>query len=705
MRRTSVVLVVCVAAAVLLDSAGTAYLIRRQRAALLERFSAERRQLVQSAALRVEEQLRDVVDDLGFVGQLVQSTDSPQALEGALSAMVSSLPTYRGVVVHRVGERPLILPSPGRVGGLDAGITALMLQTATDALSHKAPRLRTSPTLERIGGGWYRVLAVAHDFHGGDRFAVGLLIDTQPMMENVHHGLPELSGDAVQILVLGPYGKPTPASSPQLAERFKDPQALGAGGRGLYQSMRRGERGASVLSAEEAAALGFELLPAVATFAPVDVEPGANWSIAVLSSTSPLAAEDHSMVTRVVLVSSAVTLGLLLISAYLVNTARQAAVLRERLRSADELARLRELSQQILDQLPTGIVALSESGRVTAINRAIAARLKSSAGADTLQALFANATPTTLARLVALVERARDEGRVISIHGEQLALLGGEEYLSVHAVPLEPHSAEARSLLVIEDLTEVRGLETQLLRAEKLATVGMLAAGIAHEIGTPLGVIRGRAEYVIGKLGPEHSQVAGLRVIIEQSDRVARTIRELLDFARVRPPQLSAVRPETVIARVRELLAFEAQRRRLRLEVEIPPGLPTVAADGDQLEQVLVNLSMNAFDACEPGGRVRLLATSSPEAERLRFDVLDDGCGIPSGDQHRVFDPFFTTKKRGHGTGLGLAIVAQIVRSHGASIELLPEPGGGTRARLEWPLHAGKVSALGASPPEANRAL
>ena len=140
---------------------------------------------------------------------------------------------------------------------------------------------------------------------------------------------------------------------------------------------------------------------------------------------------------------------------------------------------------------------------------------------------------------------------------------------NVHAVPLEPRFAEARLLIVVEDLSALRALEDQLLRAEKLATVGVLAAGIAHEIGTPLGVVRGRAEYMRGKLGSDGPAAGGLGIIIEQIDLISRTIRQLLDFSRARQAAVRAVRLEPIARAVGRPVALrgraaqgDARRRR-----------------------------------------------------------------------------------------------------------------------------------------------
>jgi signal transduction histidine kinase len=295
-----------------------------------------------------------------------------------------------------------------------------------------------------------------------------------------------------------------------------------------------------------------------------------------------------------------------------------------------------------------------------------------------------------VSRLSELVEAAARESRVRSLLGEPLALFGEEGQYNIHAVPLEARDPEVRTLLVVEDLSNLRALETQLLRAEKLATVGVLAAGIAHEIGTPLGVVRGRAEYVLGKLGAAHAQAAGIGVMIEQIDRVSRTIRQLLDFSRLQPAAVQPVVLAPLTRDVCELLRLEAERRRVRIELDIPEGLPALAADPDQLQQVLVNLTLNACDACGPGGRVRLTAAAPDGSSAgawglVTLSVRDDGCGIPPESLNQVFDPFFTTKKRGQGTGLGLTMVAHVVRNHGGRVELESEPGRGTCITLLWP--------------------
>jgi len=221
--------------------------------------------------------------------------------------------------------------------------------------------------------------------------------------------------------------------------------------------------------------------------------------------------------------------------------------------------------------------------------------------------------------------------------------------------------------------------------------VGTLAAGIAHEIGTPLGVIRGRAEYILSKLDVGQTHEEGLGIIIEQIDRITRTIRALLDFSRTRPLVVGPVDVGALLQKVAELLQYEFDRRQVHLAIDIPTRVGSAAADADQMEQVFVNLMMNALDACAHGGHVSVSVaeTTRPRdtTERaLRIQVADDGIGIVPEDRHKIFDPFFTTKKRGQNTGLGLTMVAQIVRSHGAEIQVATQDDKGTRFVMLWPM-------------------
>jgi signal transduction histidine kinase len=224
--------------------------------------------------------------------------------------------------------------------------------------------------------------------------------------------------------------------------------------------------------------------------------------------------------------------------------------------------------------------------------------------------------------------------------------------------------------------------EERLLHSEKLITAGQLAAGIAHEIGTPLNVARGRVELSLSHLGKEHAEADNHRIVIDQIDRVARLLQQLLDYVRPAPASVQEVDLRAAVSRVSDLLAPQAGKRKVTLVQELGIDAATLRADPDQIQQILVNLALNAIDACERGGRVTIRVHTSGTATVLQ--VEDSGHGIPADIHKQVFDPFFTTKKRGQGTGLGLWVVAQLVHSQGGEIELESEVGKGTTIRIPW---------------------
>jgi signal transduction histidine kinase len=354
---------------------------------------------------------------------------------------------------------------------------------------------------------------------------------------------------------------PAPASSPELAARAR--ALVPASTPGLAQLMgvvRARQTGSLVVAPREARELGLPDAPAVAVTAPVLIEDGEAWSLALVASTAALSGQERTLVRRM-LAGGGVTVALIVaLSFYIVRNARRAAALNERLR-----------------------------------------------------------------------------------------------------------------------------LDERLLRSEKLVTAGQLAAGIAHEIGTPLNVIRARAELTIDRLG-EHPEARSQKIVLEQVDHVSRLIAQLLDYVRIVPPVTQPVAVGVALDAVAALLHVEADRRGVRVVVEtVADDLPALRADPGQLQQVLVNLAMNALDACERGGCVTLRARRADGAT-LALEVEDDGAGIEADVRAQIFDPFYTTKKRGQGTGLGLWVVAQLVRAHDAHIDLDSKPGVGTLVRITWPV-------------------
>jgi two-component system NtrC family sensor kinase len=245
---------------------------------------------------------------------------------------------------------------------------------------------------------------------------------------------------------------------------------------------------------------------------------------------------------------------------------------------------------------------------------------------------------------------------------------------------------EANSKSQRETLARISALE-QLRHADRLITVGRLAAGVAHELGTPLNVIGGRVKMLRrGKVPPSVASEY-LTIIAEQTERMTSIIRQLMDFVRRREPKVAAADLQASALAIRRLVLPIAQKR--RVEVVVTSSEPVFAlGDAVQLEQVISNLVVNAIHACAEGGRVQISCglRGDPGGRRAFVRVEDDGHGMDAATKERIFEPFFTTKDVGQGTGLGLSVAHGIIQEHGGSIEVESAPERGSRFFVFLPM-------------------
>jgi signal transduction histidine kinase len=260
---------------------------------------------------------------------------------------------------------------------------------------------------------------------------------------------------------------------------------------------------------------------------------------------------------------------------------------------------------------------------------------------------------------------------------------------------------DARHTLIQHE-EERRRIEVSLRNAERLASVGRLAAGLAHEIGTPLNVIVGRAESLRKKLQGNEPAERNLKIITGQIERIATTVKGMLDYSRSRDVRLSPTALTDVLGKVIEFLEDRFLNTSIRVETDFTRACPLVHADSDRLYEVFLNLAVNAIDAMPSGGTLSVKVDTEvrPHAERpgpeRRFAVVsfeDQGYGIAPGDLERIFDPFFTTKEVGKGTGLGLSISYGIVREHGGWIQVHSTVGTGTAITVFLPVETQEATA------------
>lgn len=237
--------------------------------------------------------------------------------------------------------------------------------------------------------------------------------------------------------------------------------------------------------------------------------------------------------------------------------------------------------------------------------------------------------------------------------------------------------------VILRDISERRRIEEQLRQTERLAELGTLASGMAHEVGTPMNVILGRAEYLMRRTQEEQTR-KGLETIVAQVERITKIMNQLLTFARRRPSERRAMDLRRIIEDCLEVLSERLARDHVQADIAIPSDLPPVHADPDLMSQVFLNLFINALHAMPNGGTLRVEGQRSND--QITLNVVDTGEGIPREHLLKIFDPFFTTKEVGKGTGLGLTVVHGIVQEHGGTIAVSSQPGHGTVFTLTLPL-------------------
>ena len=334
------------------------------------------------------------------------------------------------------------------------------------------------------------------------------------------------------------------------------------------------------------------------------------------------------------------------------------------------LQRLESFNARLLDNMPDGLLTLSADGEVMAANPA-AASLMGGQGlvGQSISSLFATLGLTT----------------GIPPGQEWTALKAFDRHLEILQLPLKDGSGQ--SLLLVRDRTELAGLERELHRNEKLAAIGRMAAGVAHEIRNPLSALRGFAQFFAKKLAGREPEELYARTMVQEADRLNRVITDLLFLARPRQLTFDQVPLAEIFREVHTLLSMDVTARNGRLDQRIEAK--TVLADRDALKQAVINLIMNSVEALpEHGGLIEFTTEADKRGTWLR--IRDNGRGMTAEEREHALEPFFTTRDK--GTGLGLAIVHTIMQEHGGSIRIETRPDAGTVVSLFFPANQSESS-------------
>ncbi|MBC8207877.1 MAG: PAS domain S-box protein [Desulfobulbaceae bacterium] len=346
------------------------------------------------------------------------------------------------------------------------------------------------------------------------------------------------------------------------------------------------------------------------------------------------------------------------------------------------LASLRAFRDSLIASLPMGLIATDSQGQIMTCNQfaeQVAAvqenKVVGKVPGVVLPPLLAlefdhvrngNSGSEQMQKEITLTDR---DGVQRALRLSRLAVLGNE-------------GQSSGIMLLMQDLSQVKELERELRRSERMAALGKMAAGVAHELRNPLSSIKGLAVLLRSRFQERSSDRETADILVSEVERLNRSISELLDYAR--PQQLTRVpvRIDELLAKASSLLAMDAEAIGIAIELDVASDVPEILADPDKLNQVFLNLLLNGIQAMDQGGVLVLRVSATTDT--LEIQIEDTGCGISEENQNRIFDPYFTTKPE--GTGLGLAMSAKIIEEHGGSIELRSEEGTGTTMTVHLPL-------------------
>ena len=370
---------------------------------------------------------------------------------------------------------------------------------------------------------------------------------------------------------------------------------------------------------------------------------------------------------------------------------RQAAIAIENARlygsltkMSDSYRQLYEFSDRILKSVNLGVYTVDTAKVITSWN----SKMAEMSGIPVEQAIgkrLDELFPNLVAEgVIERVDRVLQSGKKEKLRLLHRQLNGTDRFQKRRLAPLRDGDNVTGVVIIVEDITEFKRLLDQTIQSEKLAEVGRLSAGIAHEINNPLSMVAYATELLRREETLTDFQEEMLDKIETEVDRLKTLTGGLLSFSSNRSVLNRVVNLNDLIAEVLKLLRFELQRKSIRLETRFSE-VPVITADPNKLKQVVINLVMNAVHALRGEGSV-VLATGINQKGNLELLVKDDGPGMSAELQGQVFAPFFTTKPEGEGTGLGLYICQNIIREHGGTISLESQPGEGTVFRICLPV-------------------
>jgi two-component system NtrC family sensor kinase len=357
-----------------------------------------------------------------------------------------------------------------------------------------------------------------------------------------------------------------------------------------------------------------------------------------------------------------------------------------------EYERLKDFNENIVESINVGVMALDMEDRIESWN----AQMEVMYAVPRWQTLTQPLKAIFPAEFVEEFDRMRQDAGIRNLYKFRLKTPAGEvRTVNVAIAPLVTRKFQVIGrLIIMDDITERVDLEAQLSQADKLSSIGLLAAGVAHEVNTPLAVISSYTQMLAKQLQGDPQKAGLLEKITRQTFRASEIVNNLLNFSRTSGSEISDVDVNKVIADTLALLEHQFKVAKVEVQNALTPALPAIQGNAGRLQQVFLNLFLNAKDAMPGGGTLRVATLNG---ESVSVCVSDTGSGIAPEHIQRIYDPFFTTKTspregQARGTGLGLSVTYGIIQEHAGKIRVESHPGSGTTFTLDFPLSRKAVS-------------
>jgi hypothetical protein len=393
------------------------------------------------------------------------------------------------------------------------------------------------------------------------------------------------------------------------------------------------------------------------------------------------------------------------LAGYVAIAIENATLYRSLQRKVEEYERLKDFSENIVESINVGILAADLEDRVESWNT----QIEQLTGVTREDALGRKLSDLFPAELTEQFDRVFGQTGIHHIykfvlkpaataitangnghgHGHPPRAKLAAATLNIAIAPLVSKDQEQIGrLIIIDDVTDRAELEQRLVQADKLTSIGLLAAGVAHEVNTPLAVISTYAQMLAKQVAEDSQKSLILEKIAKQTFRASEIVNSLLNFSRTSTTSFGAVNVNKVVQETLSLLEHQLTKSGIQIKTDMDPNLPAVHGNAGKLQQVFLNLILNARDAMTAGGTAggTIELRSWAEGSGARIEVSDTGHGIAPENLHRIYDPFFTTKAARKGTGLGLSVTYGIIQEHGGSIEVFNRRDGGATFRVELPL-------------------